>query len=247
MQARGYGELVARNVDFRGDLVRNIPGIRSSQDLFDDLSGEPADWEIAIAAEAAERIPTHAALVSRPFDYGSAVTYSFDSAHWQATRFSDGTRYGVWYGSLEIETTVFETAWHWYRFVTDSFAGEARTIVTDRRLFEARCDALLVDLRGKEKDRPELVSRQSYAFTQKLGGWLHDQDVNGLATKSARCEGSNVAIFRAARLSNVRERGFLTYRLDVHNDTLVVERTPARRWFQLVPSAHGDLARLPSR
>lgn len=239
MHTRGYGELVGRNVDFHGDLVRNIPGIRSSQDLFDDLSEEPADWDIAIAAEAAERIPTQAALVSRPFDYGSVVTYSFDSAHWQATRFSDGTRYGVWYGSLEIETTVCETAWHWYRFVTDSFAAEARPIVTDRRLFDTRCDALLVDLRGREKEQPELVSRRSYVFTHKLGAWLHDQDVNGLATRSARCEGDNVAVFRPMRLANVRERGFLTYRLDVAGDRLVVERTPARRWLELAPSKLG--------
>ena len=46
------------------------------------------------------------------------------SSHWQATRFSDGSLYGVWYGSLDIETTVYETAWHWYQFVLDSFAGE---------------------------------------------------------------------------------------------------------------------------
>ena len=41
------------------------------------------------------------------------ISYSFDSAHWQATRFSDGTTYGLWYGSLDVATTVYETAWHW--------------------------------------------------------------------------------------------------------------------------------------
>ena len=53
-----------------------------SQSLFDDLSPDPADWAIAIAAEGAERIPTAAALISRPFDYGTVISYSFDSAHW---------------------------------------------------------------------------------------------------------------------------------------------------------------------
>src|SRR5206468_2019846 len=121
--------------DFHDDLVRNIAGIRESQRLFDDLSDEPADWDIAIAAEAAQRIPTASALITRPFDYGSVISYSFDSAHWQATRFSDASLYGVWYGSLDIETTVYETAWHWYRFLLDSFPDEDREIVTDRRVF----------------------------------------------------------------------------------------------------------------
>ena len=75
-------DLFAANVDFRDDLVRNIPGIRKSQSLFDDLSPDPEDWAIAIAAEGAERIPTAAALISRPFDYGTVISYSFDSAHW---------------------------------------------------------------------------------------------------------------------------------------------------------------------
>ena len=58
-------------------------GVRSpSQSLFDDLSPDPADWAVAIAAEGAERIPTNAALISRPFDYGTVISYSFDSAHW---------------------------------------------------------------------------------------------------------------------------------------------------------------------
>ena len=64
-----HADLFATNVDFHDDLVRNIPGIRASQNLFDDLSPDAADWEIAIAAEGAERIATAAALISRPFDY----------------------------------------------------------------------------------------------------------------------------------------------------------------------------------
>jgi hypothetical protein len=106
--------------------VRNIPGIRRSQDLFDDLSDDPADWSVAMAAESAGRIETASAVATRPFDYGTVITYTFETAHWQATRFSDGTRYGVWYGSWDTTTTVYETACHWSRFVRDSFAGERR-------------------------------------------------------------------------------------------------------------------------
>jgi hypothetical protein len=232
-------DLFAANADFHGDLARNIPGIRTSQNLFDDLSPEPADWAIAIAAEGAERIPTAAALISRPFDYGAVISYSFESAHWQATRFSDGTAYGVWYGSPEVETTVHETAWHWYRFVLDSFGGEDREIVADRRVFDVRCDALLIDLRGKGVTYPDLVSRSSYAFTHRVGRYVHEQRLNGLLAPSARCDGTNAAIFRPERLSNVRDRAFLTYRLNAARDTFVAERTPGRKWIRLAPSSLG--------
>lgn len=232
-------DLFAANVDFHGDLVRNIPGIRESQHLFDDLSADPADWDIAIAAEGAERIPTAAALISRPFDYGTVISYSFDSAHWQATRYSDGSTYGVWYGSFDVRTTVYETAWHWYRFVLDSYADEDREIVTDRRVFDVRCDALLIDLRGKDKSHPALVSRSSYAFTQQIGRYVHEQALNGLLAPSARCDGTNGVIFRQQRLSNVRDRTFLTYRLNAVRDSLVAERTPGRKWIKLTPSTLG--------
>jgi len=232
-------DLVATNVDFHDDLVRNIPGIARSQDLFDDLSSDPRDWAIAIAAEAEQRIETGAALITRPFDYGTVISYTFDASHWQATRFSDASRYGVWYGSPQLETTVHETAWHWYRFVRDSYPGEDRQITTDRRVFNVRCDALLLDLRGKEDAYPDLVSRASYGFTHQVGQYVHEQGLNGLLVRSARCAGINAAIFRAERLSNVRDRMFLTYHVNVVQDTFVAQRTPGANWLEFSPSTLG--------
>src|SRR5438445_1664533 len=126
-------DLLSANIDFHDDLVRNLPGIRESQNLFDDLSADRVDWEIAIAAESAGRILSAAALITRPFDYGTVISYSFDSSNWQASRFSDASLYGVWYGAPDLETTVYETAWHWYRFVRDSFGGGGRENTTLNR------------------------------------------------------------------------------------------------------------------
>jgi hypothetical protein len=232
-------DLFSANADFHDDLVRNIPGIRESQHLFDDLSDDAADWDIAIAAEAAQRIPTASALITRPFDYGSVISYTFDSAHWQETRFSDATRYGVWYGSLDVATTVYETAWHWYRFVIDSFAGEDREIVTDRRVFDVRCDALLLDMRGKEARYRGLTDRGSYTFTQQVGRYVHEQGMNGLLVRSARCAGSNAVVFNPERLSNARDRSFLTYRLNPLRDAFRAERTRGKTWLRFSPSTLG--------
>src|SRR5262249_27007245 len=99
------------------------------------------------------------------------------------------------------------------------------------------CDALLIDLRGRESAFPDLVSRTSYAFTQALGNFLVEQGANGLLTRSARCDGINAAIFRRNRLSNVRDRMLLTYRCNPVQDSCSVERTPGTIWLTIRPSS----------
>lgn len=234
-----YEKLIREVADFHGDLVRNIKGIRSSQDLFDDLSDDPADRVVAVAAESVTRLPTTAPMISRPFDYGTVLTYPFLPQNWQATRYSDGLAYGVWYGSLELETTVYETAYHWHRFVTDSFPKENREIVGERRVLEVRCDAILLDLRGKERKVPALVDRRDYSYTQGIGRYLKAQSQNGLLVRSARAQGDNAALLRPEVLSKVREKCFLTYRMNPRMDEITVERTAGRQWLKVRPSALG--------
>ena len=81
-----FEKLLRQVADYRGDLVRNIKGIRVSQDLFDDLARDPADRAVAIAAESATRLPSAAPLITRPFDYGTVITFPFVPQNWHATR-----------------------------------------------------------------------------------------------------------------------------------------------------------------
>jgi RES domain-containing protein len=235
-----YEDLIDEVEDFHGDLVRNIQTIRVSQDLFDDLSDDPADRAAAVAAEGADRIASAAPLITRPFDYGSVVTYPFVEWNGHATRFSDGLAYGVWYGSLELETTVYETVHHRHRFLVDSFGDLDRVVVNERRVFEVRCDAILIDLRGKERREKRLVDRASYAYTQPLGRYLRGQGQNGLLVRSARDlrprGGVNAALFRAEALSGVRDLCHLTYRMNPAKDSARVERAPGRLWMEIRPS-----------
>ncbi len=219
---------------FDGDLVRNIKGIRVSQDLFDDLSADAADRAVAIAAEGATRKPSFAPLITRPFDYGSVITYPFVPHNWQATRYSDGLHYGVWYGALELETTVYETVYHWHRFVMDSFAGLERDIVGERRAFNVRCDALLIDLRAAPE--PRLTDRRDYSFTWQVGRYLWQRGQSGLLARSARSNATAAAIFRAEALADVRDLCFLTYRMNPAADRVAVERTPGSVWLEIRPS-----------
>ena len=231
-----YEDLIREVVDHHGDLVRNIQTIRVSQDLFDDLSQDAAARSVAIAAEAIGRIPSDAPLITRPFDYGTVITFPFANFNGHGTRFSDGLRYGVWYGSLELETTVYETVYHRHRFLQDSFAAEDRPVRSERRVFNVRCDAILLDLRGKEAAEPGLVERRSYAYTQPLGAYLQEQGTNGLLVKSARCDGMNAAILRPGTLSRVRDLCHLTYTMNPRQDLAIVERTPGEAWLEIRPS-----------
>ncbi|HEY8251741.1 MAG TPA: RES family NAD+ phosphorylase [Burkholderiales bacterium] len=228
-----YENLLREVADYHGDLVRNIQTIRVSQDLFDDLSPDHGDQAVAIAAEAAGRIPSDSPLITRPFDYGTVITFPFANFNGQGTRFSDGLRYGVWYGSLQLETTVYETAYHRHRFLMDSFPSLNRDIRLERRVFQVRCEAILIDLQGKEAAEPRLVDRASYAYTQPLGAYLQAQGTNGLLVKSARCEGTNAAIFRPAVLSHVRDLCHLTYTMNPAHDTATIERTPGETWLRI--------------
>jgi hypothetical protein len=229
-------ELIDTAVDYHGDLARNIKTIREAQALFDDLSADPADWDVAIAAEGQEYIASAAPLITRPFDYGVVITYPFVPQHWQQTRFSDALHYGVWYGSLELETTVYESLYHWRRFIADSFPAEDRVISGDRRVFDVRCDAILLDLRGKEKGFPQLVERRSYAYTHGLGRYLHEQGQNGILVQSARAHGTNAALLRPAVLSGVRDRCYLTYLTNPTQDEVTVLRAGGEEWLAVRPS-----------
>ena len=232
-----YEELIDSAVDFHADLSRNIKTIRQSQALFDDLSDDPTDWAVAVAAEGQEYIASAAPLITRPFDYGLVITYPFVPHHWQQTRFSDGLHYGVWYGSLDMETTIPESIYHWRRFIEDTYPGENRDIVGERRVFDVRCDAIVLDLRGKETRFPQLVDRASYAYTHGLGRYVHEQGQNGLLVRSARSEGDNAAVLRASALSAVRDRCYLTYVTNPTRDAVLVQRQNGDAWMTVKPSA----------
>ena len=232
-----YADLLEDAVDFHDDLVRNIKGIRTSRNLFDDLSDDRDDQMVAVAAESADRLPSDAPLLTRPFDYGAVITYPFEALNNQGTRFSDGLDYGVWYGSLDLETGVYETVHHWHEFIADSYPREDREITGERRVFHARCDAILIDLRGKERRQRRLLDRRDYRYPQQLGRYLKEQNQNGLLVRSARSRGTNADLFTPGVLSRVRDLCLLTYRVNPARDLVRVERRPGRKWLEFRPSS----------
>ena len=227
-------DLLTEVETFRDDVFRNIVGIRESQDLYDDLTD---DYALAQAIES-ETKPTlqGPGIIERPFDYG-VIDYPFDTQNWAQTRFSDGS-FGVFYGSLNLETTIYETVYHTLLDLDASnFLIQRESIIRERRVCLVEVDAILYDCREKSDDRPELIDPHDYRFTNDVGQYIYDNDRDGLVTRSARCDGFNTPIFKSNRLGRPRDHCYLSYTVDIENQLVSVERTSGEvineiSWFE---------------
>jgi len=228
-----YGTLIDTIVDFDNDAFRNIPSIIVSENLLDDLSDSPYEQRLGESAIEHQKIydGPQSAIILRPFTYGAAIANSAMACF--ATRFSDGSQFGVWYGSLDLETSVHETVYHWMKLNKDMTSLPEQEIVAERRVFLVRIAGILIDLRNKHSDFSELIAPSDYTFTNSLGAYLFSHGQSGLLAKSARCEGVNAAIFTQKVLSNVRHCNYLTYHWTPGDDTVRVENPPGVLWFNV--------------
>jgi hypothetical protein len=217
--------LFTRAIEFRKDVFRNIVSLREQQDLFDDLAdGDIELSACAIEAEARVKENIPLGLIERGFQYSLAIGYPFDTQPFMASRYGDGT-FGVWYGSVDsLETSLWETAYHMIQDELNIF-GLRETVVRERAVYLVCCEGILLDLVGREKDYPQLVS-DDYSYTQSIGRRLAREGHPGLQAPSARCKGVNVAVFNPDILSNPRNHMYLTYRFDPARRIVEIDRQP---------------------
>lgn len=216
-------------------LIRNVVSLRESEDLFDDLSDRPEEWQIAQQVELdAKPHPYRSNLpeINRPFEeaiWFNVIAWPFKN--WQASRFSDGS-FGVWYGSDRVETTVYESACHWFRGLICDAGFENEAVVIERKLYRVACDALLLDFRQVVQEYPDLLHKSDYSFTHAVGSRIHREGHPGMLTLSARHKrGLNYAILNPGVLSNPRHHSNLTYRLD--GKVITVEKNPGVAWMEI--------------
>jgi hypothetical protein len=224
-----------RLADIHQDVARNIVSLRESQNLFDDLTDDPAEWLLAQKVEDEVKPPpyaSHKPIIDRPFEdaqWFNAIQWPFK--HWQASRFSDGS-FGVWYGSESVETTVYESAYHWYRGLLSDAGFEQMVVVAERKVYWVACNAALLDFRQAAAIQPDLLHPSDYTFCQAVGSRIHREGHPGLLTLSVRRPaGENLAIFNPAVLSNPRHHCQLSYRLE--GGQIVVEKQPGATWMSL--------------
>ena len=227
--------LFDKTADFDGQPYRNVTSLRESEDLFDDLN-DGDEGASAIAAEAEMRVKDH--LIDRfpenfyrSFHYTrSIIDYPFKSEPCLFTRFGDGT-YGVWYGSLEMKTTVFETGFHMIKAEL-AVEGLDEVVVRERAVYRVGCRAILIDLRGKQKSFAKLLA-DDYGFTQQIGRRMNREGHPGILVPSARIKGTNLVIFNPDVLSDPRLHCYLTYFFDPLTLNIRVERSVGRTWLKV--------------
>src|SRR5690606_8659588 len=129
--------------------------------------------------------------------------------NWSQSRFSRGM-FGVWYGCPELATTIHETVYHWrHGLLADAGWADIEGVSIDRRIHLVHCRSALINLLPKAAEWPALRAND-YAACQALSERIHHEGHPGLWTPSARCEGTNAAIFTPNILSNPRTQCFLT-------------------------------------
>ena len=221
--------------DVHQDVARNIVSLRQSQDLFDDLTEDPAERLLAQRVEDEVKPPPYRSrtpLIDRPFEdakWFRAIAWPFKN--WQSSRFSDGT-FGVWYGSESVETTVYESAYHWYKNLLGDAGYERQVVIAERKVYQVACAAALLDFRAASTEYSDLLNPVDYSLCQSVGARIHREGHPGLLTPSVRRPaGENVVIFNPDVLSNPRLNCQLTYR--VEGDQIVIEEQPGVAWITL--------------
>ena len=222
-------------IDVQQPVVRNIVSIRQSQDLFDDLSNSPDDWSAAQHVEDTVKPPpysSHSPVIDRPFEdaaWFNAVQWPFD--HWQSNRYSNG-KFGVWYGSAQAETTVYETVYHWYSGFLRDAGFETESVVGERKLYNVTCSAMLLDFRPAFLSEPRLRHGTDYSFSQAVGARLHGEGYPGLLTHSVRHEGGeNFVILNSKVLSEPKLLCQVTYR--VEGQHIRIEKQVGVEWMSI--------------
>lgn len=214
-------------IQYDNDLLRNIKSIEKSNrnKEFDDLSDDPLDWQYAFSSEinSKPKKSFENPIIHRTFEeamFIQAVQFPFVPINWVTSRYSKGG-YGVWYGAVELNTTLYETVYHWKRFINDTeFKSMDSEIIGERRVFKVNCEALLLDLKKKVKDFPDLVHPIDYSFPQTIGEYIQNQGHPGLISLSARCDGTIAAIFSPTVLNHPREYCDLVYSFKIQENVV---------------------------
>ncbi len=231
MAGSKFSGLIDTVATFNSSVFRNIPTIIVSENLLDDLTDIPEEraYGEAIVSEQAYADDFFSPLITRPFTYGVPLCNSAYSR--VPTRFSRGDRFGVWYGSLELLTTVYETLYHWKKRLADMLMRIEEEVVSERRMFRVTITGILIDLRGKQVDFPQLIDGEDYSFTHALGDYLYDNGQKGLLVHSARLtSGVNIAAFSPDILHNPRHHSYLIYKWVPGKPEITIERPRGKVW-----------------
>jgi hypothetical protein len=157
-----------------------------------------------------------AGYVMAPFAYPSP----------DGTRFGppalEGESFGVYYAARDEATAIAEVRHHRVAFL-EAVRAPAQDL--DFEVLRAPVKgAHFFDLRGRQRDFPDVYSPTDYSASQKLGVELRQRDGDGIAYDSVRREGGEcVAVYRPRCVGPARAVKQLIFRWDGDAISAVLE------------------------
>ena len=198
--------------------------------VFDDLAADKEELAMAFLLESATN--DRLAILSRRLPLLPAneimVMAAFLHADDAGGRFTDG-RLGAWYASFDVDTAIAETVHHSARRLRLSDGAFPSNI--QMRELVAGIDCNLIDIRGRQKSRPDLYRADDYSASQAFGIGLRwpasGTGENGIVYDSIRrAGGTNVCIYRPSMIIlPVNQAEHYEYRWDATGQVSVLRLT----------------------
>lgn len=165
-------------------------------DLFERLSGDPADWDAFIALESLvnprlrQEVGEIALVPPEDRVSGPGASYvmgAFTHVNPGGSRFSDG-RSGVYYAGREFATALRETVFHFERCYADADQGLIRSETMRVLVGAVECGFHDVGSLG-EAERARVLDPDDYAAGRALASALREAGSNGVHYPSVRNPG----------------------------------------------------------
>jgi len=203
-------------------------------DLFEDVAdAEDLDALLALRSRTdpllSERIQHALTIPAKDRVYGLGAGYVMAPFAYPSP---DGTRFGppaltaesfgVYYAARDEATAIAEVKHHRVAFLQ---AMRAPAQDLDFEVLKAAVKgAHFFDLRGRQREYPDVYSPSDYSASQRLGAELRRRDADGIAYDSVRREGGEcVAVFRPRCVGPARPVKQLIFRWDGGAITAVLE------------------------
>ena len=193
-------------------------------DLFEEVA-DAGDLDALMALRArtdplSERIQPALAIPPRDRVYGPGAGYVMAPFVYPSP---DGTRFGppaltaesfgVYYAARDEATAIAEVKHHRVAFL-EAMRAPAQDL--DFEVLKAPVKgARFYDLRGRQREIPDVYSPTDYSASQRLAVELRRRDADGIAYDSVRREGGEcVAVFRPRCVGPARPVKHLIFRWD---------------------------------
>ena len=156
----------------------------------------------------------------------SSIMAAFTHLNSDGSRFTAG-HFGVYYAAGEIETAIDETKHHRTRFM---LATNEPAMELDMRVYVARLNGKLHDLRGLQAKHPALYDPGNYSFSQLFADEVRSAGADGIAYSSVRrADGECFAVFRPRLLSHCQQERHLCYVWDGVSISMIYEKRELAR------------------